>query len=303
MAGRIRTIKPEILEDEEVAELSSDAWRLWVSLWTLVDDFGNVHAAPKKLHGQIFWAWQPEKSVSELLIELQSKRRIELYEVNGARFLHVRNWEKHQRIDNAGKERCPRPVEGSIIAAVRGDSRRFAETRGDSPLDEESLARNSARPPTTDQDQDPYPSGVRTIPGSTGTASSTTPATDTATATPTPTPTQIAERAWSASALPGLHHADSFAVLAHALAETKLDALAACSAFKRLAASWSKPGNLNPVLMVKHIGTVQQVLNGEVDLDAAKTKPAPAKHGTNATGEWSQITRTRKVDPKDVKGP
>lgn len=152
MAGRIRSIKPEILEDEEASRLSSDAWRLWVSMWTLADDHGNLHAAPSKLHGQVFWARPPHDPVPVLLQELVDARRIKVYRVNGSQFVHINNWEKHQRIDNAGKKRAPKPEEADVETApaeTRGDSPRNSANRGDSPLD--------LRPPTKTSDQDHRP--------------------------------------------------------------------------------------------------------------------------------------------------
>jgi hypothetical protein len=141
MAGRIRSIKPEILEDEEAASLTSDAWRLWVSMWTLADDYGNLHAAAGKLYGQVFWSRAPSITIDEMLAELVTARRIALYQVNGAQYAHVRNWEKHQRIDNAGRPRVPAPVTTGCD---------FAEARGDSP-------RTAARPPTSDLRSDHRP--------------------------------------------------------------------------------------------------------------------------------------------------
>ena len=49
MAGRIRSIKPELLEDEKAAALSDAAWRLFVSSWLLADDYGCFRAGPRYL--------------------------------------------------------------------------------------------------------------------------------------------------------------------------------------------------------------------------------------------------------------
>ena len=109
MAGRIRTIKPEILEDEVVASLSDEAWRMWVASWALADDHGNVRASVKYLAALI---WQDtNRDVSGALAELIRTKRFEPYAVNGSRFIHIRNWDKHQRVDNAGKPRVPTPTQ------------------------------------------------------------------------------------------------------------------------------------------------------------------------------------------------
>jgi len=41
VAGRIRCIKPELLEDERTAGLSHEAFRLFIGLILLSDDEGN----------------------------------------------------------------------------------------------------------------------------------------------------------------------------------------------------------------------------------------------------------------------
>ena len=55
MAGRIRTIKPELLEDEVASSLSDSAWRLFVSSWLLADDHGNFRAGRRYLAASV---WQ-----------------------------------------------------------------------------------------------------------------------------------------------------------------------------------------------------------------------------------------------------
>jgi hypothetical protein len=135
MAGRIRSIKPEILEDEEVGALSDAAWRLWVSMWLMADDFGNLRAAPAMLKGLVWWSDEHTKSTAEvdrLLAELVARRRIELYQVNGAPHAHIRNWEKHQRIDNAGRPRVQGPEHGNsnTCVEIRGESPRVSASRG-----------------------------------------------------------------------------------------------------------------------------------------------------------------------------
>lgn len=142
MAGRIRTIKPEILEDERTASLSSDAWRLYVSMWLLADDHGNLYAHPAQLGGSVFWACPNPVRADDLLEELATAGLIERYQVRGQRYAHISGWAKHQRVDNAGKPRVPGPEE---LAEVRGDSPQVAEVcRSTSDL----------RPPTATNDLD-----------------------------------------------------------------------------------------------------------------------------------------------------
>jgi hypothetical protein len=109
MAGRIRTLKPEILEDDRTASLSDVAWRTFVSLIVMADDYGNFRAHPHFVLATAFWG-HPDKDVREIaesLDTLEDVGLIERYSVRGQTYGHVRNWEKHQRVDNAGKARVP----------------------------------------------------------------------------------------------------------------------------------------------------------------------------------------------------
>jgi len=145
MTGRIRSIKPEVLEDEIVASLSDAAWRLWVSAWVLADDHGNLRAAPKLLAASV---WQDTThDVEEPLFELVQTGRFEPYSVRGQRYVHVRNFRKHQRVDNAGKPRVPGKDEddGLWLQELR---ELFANSREQSPQDsEEFRSRVRARIP------------------------------------------------------------------------------------------------------------------------------------------------------------
>lgn len=133
MAGRIRTIKPEILEDERSAGLSSDAWRLWVCMWLIADDYGNLRGDSRRLAADVFWAAPVPPRVSDLLEELSATGLITRYTVRGQQYVSINNWAKHQRVDNAGKQRVPGPSEADgkqAPADTLGESPRTSETRG-----------------------------------------------------------------------------------------------------------------------------------------------------------------------------
>lgn len=146
MAGRIRSIKPELLEDEVAAGLSDAAWRLFVSSWLLADDGGNFRAGGKYLAAQV---WQDtDRDAEAPLRELAKAGRVLVYEVEGQRYGHIPSWARHQRIDNAGKPRVPPPPEN-----LREVSARFAETRRDSrnpPRGLDPTSEFAALPPTSD---------------------------------------------------------------------------------------------------------------------------------------------------------
>lgn len=107
MAGRIRTIKPEILSDAKAARLSDAAWRLWVSSWTLADDEGRLPGDPVWLSGQVFWA--TARDCQELIGELERAGIVRRYVVNGDPFIEIINWKRHQKINRPSGARYPVP--------------------------------------------------------------------------------------------------------------------------------------------------------------------------------------------------
>lgn len=139
MAGRIRTIKPEVLDDELACSLTDLAWRVWVSLWVLCDDFGNVRAAPKYIAAQVWQDTTRENDAVKALEELRTKTvdpkqkpMIFLYGADGQTYAHIKGFDKHQRQDNRSKKpRVPAPPEGA--EDIQGVAVRFAARIRNSP--------------------------------------------------------------------------------------------------------------------------------------------------------------------------
>ena len=112
--ARIRSIKPELLEDERTARLTHVEWRLFVSLLLLADDYGNLRAAPERIHGAALWA-HPREDLAKAIEGLVVAGLAVLYVVGGQRYAHINGWEKHQKVDHPGKPLCPALSEGSRI--------------------------------------------------------------------------------------------------------------------------------------------------------------------------------------------
>lgn len=148
MAGRIRSIKPELLEDEKASALSDAAWRLFVSSWLLADDHGRFRAGARYLAAQVWQDTSLTEKASAALAELAAVGRVNVYQVDGQAYAEIPTWNKHQRIDNAGRPRVPPPpsCDSDNLDAV---SPRTAETRGDSPRFAARASELAARPPTT----------------------------------------------------------------------------------------------------------------------------------------------------------
>jgi hypothetical protein len=108
MSGRIRSIKPEWLEDEKLAELSPHARVMSIALLLMADDYGNGRANLRMLAPRVFpFSSEPVVDGAEALLELVHADYVRLYEVDGQRYYNVRNWEKHQRVDKPGKPIAP----------------------------------------------------------------------------------------------------------------------------------------------------------------------------------------------------
>ncbi len=142
--ARIRTIKPEILEDARTAGLSDPAFRLFIALIVLADDHGGVRADDRWLDGQVWWARGGSRNSAASLGELSEADLVVVYDVRGQRYASIRSWSKHQRIDNASKPRVPQPSDPEAVV-----SRNFAANLGETRLDPD------LRPPITDPDKEP----------------------------------------------------------------------------------------------------------------------------------------------------
>jgi hypothetical protein len=161
---RIRSIKPEWLDDEAMVSVSDAARVMTVALILLADDHGRGRSNEMMMAGRVFpmdGARGPEK-VREALRELSRMGFVTLYEVRGQSYYAIRNWEKHQKVDKPGKPRVPSPEEGEITGVhpipekVLGASEKVRErfaTDLDQDLDQDHdrdpRAREGEEPPRT----------------------------------------------------------------------------------------------------------------------------------------------------------
>ncbi|MFA5235216.1 MAG: hypothetical protein WC390_12535, partial [Sulfurimonas sp.] len=88
MPGRIRTIKPELLEDEKTSALDHESFRLFVGLILLADDYGNARASGRYLNGAVFHSCGRVKGAVADLNELARVGLVALYEGGGQAYVH-----------------------------------------------------------------------------------------------------------------------------------------------------------------------------------------------------------------------
>jgi hypothetical protein len=137
--SRIRTIKPEWLDDELSLECS-DARVLAVAMILLADDHGLGRAHPHFLLSRVF----PAKSSDVLARALEGLARIRymvLYAVDGQKYYALRTWRKHQKVDHPSAPKVPIPTrKDAVIYATLSD---FAKDSPDFARAVEKLAKGS----------------------------------------------------------------------------------------------------------------------------------------------------------------
>jgi hypothetical protein len=125
VSGRIRTVKPEWLEDELLAAASDEARVLSVGLILVADDYGNGRASIATIAAEV-WRYALERDdganapevlakASRAFRELLAIGFIGTWTEGGQRYFTIRNWARHQRVDKPGKPLVPKPPAGLFV--------------------------------------------------------------------------------------------------------------------------------------------------------------------------------------------
>lgn len=102
--ARIRTIKPEFWTDETIVKLPFEARLLFIGLWNFADDGGSLEYSPDRIKMQILPA-DSDCDVTALVDLLAAADLIEYWlSDDGKKVLSIKNWIKHQKIDNPSKK-------------------------------------------------------------------------------------------------------------------------------------------------------------------------------------------------------
>ena len=124
--GRIRTIKPEVLQTPAIASLPDVAHRTFFGLYSLVDDEGRTPADPLYIAGALFWARPRELAEVAAALELLADRLlVRPYSVVGVRYLEIVGWRDkdaitYQQINKPQPAKHPPPTEISPSGNVAG---------------------------------------------------------------------------------------------------------------------------------------------------------------------------------------
>lgn len=113
---RIRTLKPEWLEDEVIAAEADPIRVLSVGLILMADDYGRGRASSPFVRSTV-WPYQdpPESlgKITERLQRLAGIGFIRLYKVADQSYYEICKWAKHQKVSHPGKPLVPLPPEDS----------------------------------------------------------------------------------------------------------------------------------------------------------------------------------------------
>jgi hypothetical protein len=112
---RIRTLKPELWQDERYAGVSLSARLLYVGLVTQADDEGRQSANPALLRARIF-PFDVDLThdvIGGWLDELEMAELIRCYDAGGRSHIALVSWGEDQRVDKPTPSKIPAPPEGS----------------------------------------------------------------------------------------------------------------------------------------------------------------------------------------------
>jgi hypothetical protein len=91
---RARNIKPGFYKNEDLAECSCWARLLFPGLWMLADREGRLEDRPKRIKGELF-AYD-SIDVEPLLRELEARKFLLRYEIDGERYIQILGFKAHQ---------------------------------------------------------------------------------------------------------------------------------------------------------------------------------------------------------------
>lgn len=110
--ARSRNIKPGFFCNEDMVELDFATRLLFAGLWTVADREGRLEDRPKKIKINVFPA--DDVDVDGMLESLAAKKFIVRYEVNGAKYVQITNWHKHQNPHHTEKHSVIPDCNGEI---------------------------------------------------------------------------------------------------------------------------------------------------------------------------------------------
>lgn len=168
---RIRSIKPEFFTSLTIADLTPEQRLTFIGLWTHVDDEGRCVDDARLIKAAV-WPLDDRTAadVEKDLGVLSEASLILRYALNQKRYLAVRSWSEHQKINRPTASKLPPPPEGPIpdLTCTDEDSRTphggltedsLAERKGKEQGKEQGTGKGTrpATPAATRASDDPGP--------------------------------------------------------------------------------------------------------------------------------------------------
>ncbi len=110
--ARARNIKPGFFKNEDLVECDFATRLLFIGLWTIADREGRLEDRPKKIKMDVFPA--DEVAITEMISKLEQYSFVSRYEINGARYIQIANWSKHQNPHHTEKASEIPGIDGEI---------------------------------------------------------------------------------------------------------------------------------------------------------------------------------------------
>lgn len=110
--ARIRSVKPTFWTDEKIGMLARDVRLTFLGLISaMADDHGRLPGVARLVRGAVY-PFDEDISTVEVerhLTDLADRHLITRYQVNGAQYIHIRNWLRHQKVEKPSKSLIPEP--------------------------------------------------------------------------------------------------------------------------------------------------------------------------------------------------
>lgn len=116
--ARIRSLKPDFFEDEDLAQLPFEHRLVFAGLWCLADKAGRLFDKPVQIKAKLFSSDLSEinkkVNIEKILSELNKKPFIKRYSVDDKKYIEIINFLKHQHPHFTEKESEIPPDNGEI---------------------------------------------------------------------------------------------------------------------------------------------------------------------------------------------
>lgn len=150
--ARIRTIKPEFFDDEDLCALSPLHRLCYAGLWCQADKAGRLEDRPKRLKARLLPFDEVDMDV--MLTDLVKAGFIIRYVIDGKQYITIKpsSWEKHQRPRNDEPESVLPPVDAAtvFVASLGSDESVTPQSLGKERKGKE-LERKESLPPEADK--------------------------------------------------------------------------------------------------------------------------------------------------------